>query len=101
MVNNGLIVGAVTVTPGTGGQTPVYGGTGTTEGLVTVNVGGTVTGTGLLSGGLASVGGSVAPGNGVSGTLTVSGSLTLNSAAKLYYGLAQALPTSSSPAAAH
>ena len=87
LVNNGLIVGAVTVTPGTGGQTPVYGGTGTTEGLVTVNVGGTVTGTGLLSGGLASVGGSVAPGNGVSGTLTVSGSLTLNSAAKLYYGL--------------
>ena len=81
LVNNGLILGTVNVTPGTGGQTPVYGGTGMTEGLVTVNAGGTVTGTGILSGGLTSVGGNVAPN---AGTLTVCG-LTLNSATNLYY----------------
>jgi MYXO-CTERM domain-containing protein len=71
LVNNDLISGAVTVTPGSAGQTPVYGGTGTTLGLVTVS-GGTVTGAGLLSNGLVLNSGAV------TGSTTVNGSVTVN-----------------------
>ncbi len=88
LVNNNCVNGPVTVVPGAAGQTPIYGGSGTTVGLVTVNAGGTLSGTGLLAGGLASTGGSIAPGgSGAAGTLTVQGSMTFDSATKLYYGL--------------
>jgi autotransporter-associated beta strand protein len=77
LVNNNLISGAVTVTPGAAGQTPVYDGTGTTVGPVTVNVGGQVTGGGHFQSGLNIAGGSANLSNAlVDGGMTIAGSVT-------------------------
>jgi autotransporter-associated beta strand protein len=72
--NNGGILGAVNVT-GVSGSTPIYGGTGTTAGLVTVNAGGTASGSGVFNAGLTLNGGGAA-----TGSLTINGPVSVDSA---------------------
>jgi autotransporter-associated beta strand protein len=66
--NNGFIYGNVVV------NSAVYGGNGTTRGLVTANAGGTVNGSGVLNAGLTLAGG------GATGNITINGPLSVDGA---------------------
>ena len=94
---NNTYSGGTTISAGTlrvTGQTGTNSGTGT--GIVTVNTGGTLDGTGRVGGGVAvNNSGTLAPGVAAAGTLTVGGNAVLNTGGKLAVGAAAAGTNSS------
>lgn len=73
------------------GRLEINGDQSGASGLTTVNLGGTLGGTGVVGGDVEVIGGTISPGSaGGPGTLTINGDLVLDAASRLDYRLGQA-----------